>query len=236
MMKKSKIEKERIVDLLHRYMNGETSNEDEALLADYFKHEEVDEELQPYKEMFELLAMPEDTPSQEEVDQFFEKNGISKKQKPRIIPMILRWSGVAAAVVLLVLVLKPHRQESAPQIAEAVEVEKNTEEKAFLPKVIVPKDQEMEMKEETAVNKKTYSQTAREASVMEERNNPNRQVSFEEEKELMPSPSPEEEAEMEAERQKLEMELAFVQMEEQFKEVDAVYGEDLEQNEHIVEY
>jgi hypothetical protein len=81
-------------------MEGETTNEEEKIIGDYFANNDVPDDLLPYKEMFCAAAKPVSTPSQEEMESFFAENGIQKRRS-RIIPIFLRTvAGIAASILI----------------------------------------------------------------------------------------------------------------------------------------
>lgn len=93
--------------LLQLFMDGATSLEQEAALADYFRTNEVDDELADYRDMFLVFEsgelaptfeLPVSEPIAEEKPQ--EPVPIVTGQKPRsrIVPLIVRYTAIAASV------------------------------------------------------------------------------------------------------------------------------------------
>lgn len=93
--------------LLQLFMDGATSLEQEAALADYFRTNEVDDELADYRDMFLLfesgelaptVELPVPEPVAEEEPQ--EATPIVTGQKPRsrIVPLIVRYTAIAASL------------------------------------------------------------------------------------------------------------------------------------------
>ena len=99
-----------ISQLLSKFMAGETNLDEEQMLAQYFRTEEVDDEWLEYKEMFALFdsgqvdidAVPTSSAQHVETDSG-KIRMLPKcvKEKPKII--VLRWMAAVAAGVLLLL-------------------------------------------------------------------------------------------------------------------------------------
>lgn len=100
-------DKEELLQLLQLFMDGGTSLEQEAALADYFRTNEVDDELADYRDMFLVFEsgelaptfeLPVSEPIAEEKPQ--EPAPIVTRQKPRsrIVPLIVRYTAIAASV------------------------------------------------------------------------------------------------------------------------------------------
>ncbi len=112
---KRQLGKQKIADLLNKFMSGETSLDEENILAHYFHTHEVSDEWKEYKEMFAL----------------FDGGAVDIEQeakpvaKPKIIPFRWIMTGIAASVILLIgisLLMKdsePVKQE--PVVTEVVE-------------------------------------------------------------------------------------------------------------------
>lgn len=111
---------EQIKSLLARFYEGETTPEEERLLADFFRREDVQEDLQEDKQLFLLLAqtsdqeMPQDIA--EEITAFVNNLGQTKiqplipedKQRKGVIFRLKTppkmWYRVAATVVILLAI------------------------------------------------------------------------------------------------------------------------------------
>ncbi|MCR5534572.1 MAG: hypothetical protein K6F47_05340 [Bacteroidaceae bacterium] len=112
---KRQLGKQEIADLLNKFMAGETSLDEENILAQYFRTHEVSDEWKEYKEMFALFDGGT-------VD--IEQEG-KPVAKPKIIPFRWIMTGIAASVILLIcisLLMKdsePVKQQ--PVVAEVVE-------------------------------------------------------------------------------------------------------------------
>ena len=118
-------DKQEISRILDRFMAGETSLDEEQMLAEYFRTHQVDDEWREYKEMFAL----------------FDSGKVDVESKPRIVRL---WPWVAAACVaaLLVVFLSPPNKETItkPQIAKVEPKIKTVEERTQeTPSAIPPK-------------------------------------------------------------------------------------------------
>ena len=115
--------------LIQKYLNGETTAEEEKLLALEVSREDAPEDWKIIAEMLGELTFDE---------ALFDQIMAERKQKPRII-RLWPWVAAACVVALLVVFLGPPREEtvSKPQIAK-VEPKKDvaTEPKAVDPKEI----------------------------------------------------------------------------------------------------
>ena len=106
---KRQYDKQEITRILGKFMVGETSLDEEHLLAEYFRSHEVGDEWQEYKEMFALFdSGTVDIEPEEETkhptnftDAKVRKLPKAVNEKPKIVP--IRWimTGIAASVLLL---------------------------------------------------------------------------------------------------------------------------------------
>ena len=131
---KQQYEKQKIAQLLSKFMAGETSVAEEEVLAQYFRTHEVDEEWAEYKEMFTLFDNGEvdieleDETSAPLINDDSEKIKMLPKavrEKPKIVA--LRWlmAGIAASIVLLVAFhLGRSTIEQSSLVAEKSEISK----------------------------------------------------------------------------------------------------------------
>lgn len=106
--------KEYIEQLLKRFMDGETTEQEEQFLTEYFsKSDSIPEEWETYREMFASFATDAYDFTEEELSTFVKE----EKPKPRNIKM---WPWLAAACVaaLMVIFLAPPREETQ-QMAKA---------------------------------------------------------------------------------------------------------------------
>jgi len=114
---KKQYHKQEIADLLEKFMAGETSLEEEHVLAQYFRTHEVSDEWAEYKEMFALFDS-----GAVDVEPRSTLTG-----KPKTIP--LRWliTGIAASILLLIgfslLMKEGAAVEEQPVVAEVIEPE-----------------------------------------------------------------------------------------------------------------
>ena len=116
--------------LIQKYLNGETTAEEEKLLALEVSREDAPDDRKVIAEMLGELTIDE---------AIFDKIMAERKQKPRII-RLWPWVAAACVVALLVVFLGPPKEETPnqPQIAK-VETKKDvvTEPKAVEPKEVV---------------------------------------------------------------------------------------------------
>ncbi|MCM1313674.1 MAG: hypothetical protein NC206_11245 [Bacteroides sp.] len=97
-----------IKELLARYLDGETSVEEQNVITEYLQSEDVPEELLIYKEMFGMLSCPQDVPSDDELKAFAASNGLelrediqeSSRRTVWMLPFV-KYAGIAAASVIL---------------------------------------------------------------------------------------------------------------------------------------
>ena len=103
-------DKKEVAHILGKFMTGETSLDEERLLAEYFRTHEVKDEWQEYKEMFALFDSGSvDIESEEEskrqtniTDAKVRKLPKAVNEKPKIIPIRWLMTGIAASVLLLI--------------------------------------------------------------------------------------------------------------------------------------
>ena len=134
---KRQYDKQEITRILGKFMTGETSLEEEQMLAQYFRTHEVDDEWQEYKEMFALFDNGEvDIEADDASNQSFdEDNGKimmlpkAVNEKPKIIPIWWLMAGIAASILLLLALhykgndVKPEKQ---PVVAQHTEQQDST--------------------------------------------------------------------------------------------------------------
>lgn len=139
---KRQYDKQEITRILGKFMTGETSLEEEQMLAQYFRTHEVDDEWQEYKEMFALFDNGEvdieaDDASNQSFDADNEKIKMLPKavnEKPKIIPIWWLTAGIAASVLLLLALhykgndVKPEAQPMVAQHTEQQDSSKKAEE------------------------------------------------------------------------------------------------------------
>lgn len=134
---KRQYDKQEITRILGKFMTGETSLEEEKMLAQYFRTHAVGDEWQKYKEMFALFDNGEvdieaDDGSNQAFDDDNEKVKIQPKvvnEKPKIIPIRWLMAGIAASILLLLALhykgndVKPEKQ---PVVAQHTEQQDST--------------------------------------------------------------------------------------------------------------
>lgn len=109
---------DKITSLLNRFMDGATSLDEEAQLADFFRHatdsdkpqDMSDEDWQAYREMFRQF------------DEGFDAVGTTPEPKRKTARLIPMWRIAAAAVIVIglsaILLMPRGQQDITPQIAE----------------------------------------------------------------------------------------------------------------------
>ena len=134
---KRQYDKQEITRILGKFMTGETSLEEEKMLAQYFRTHEVGDEWQEYKEMFALFDNGEvdiepDDASNQSFDADNEKIKMLPKavnEKPKIMSIWWLTAGIAASVLLLLALydkgndVKPEVQ---PMVAQHTEQQNST--------------------------------------------------------------------------------------------------------------
>ncbi len=105
---------ENITQLLEKYLDGDTSNNEERILADYFRKagDDVPEEWRPYKALFAYLATEKESSGESKVRSITPTP--QKASKPRWSRQTTRyaWIGAAAAVLVGVLLVTPPKEEN----------------------------------------------------------------------------------------------------------------------------
>ncbi|MBR2154169.1 MAG: hypothetical protein IJ901_06095 [Bacteroidaceae bacterium] len=116
-------DKQEIARILGKFMAGETSLDEEQLLAEYFRTHEVSDEWQEYKEMFALfdsgavdIEPEEETKHQANVtDAKVRKLPQAVNEKSKITPIRWLMTGIAASVLLLLTLQYNNKVESPIQ-------------------------------------------------------------------------------------------------------------------------
>lgn len=114
--------------LIERFLDAETTLQEEQMLMEYFRREDIPEDLKQYREMFldygEVASLQ---PSQEEntVEMLPVQNvQDGEKQKPKLPPRIMwRWAVAASIAILFAFgigLLYNNKEEEKPQIAEVI--------------------------------------------------------------------------------------------------------------------
>lgn len=117
-------DKEELLQLLQLFMDGGTSLEQEAALADYFRTNEVDDELADYRDMFLVFEsgelaptfeLPVSEPIAEEKPQEPVPLVTGQKPRSRIVPLIVRYTAIAASVAAAFFIgMRFNATESTP--------------------------------------------------------------------------------------------------------------------------
>lgn len=107
----------RIQNLLDKYMDGATSNEEEATLRKYFEEhaKDIPEEWESYRALFsyigfEQMNLSRNLKGEEEKEEDFEKKDIEKEEIPKKEASRSRWlkyfgTSVAAAAIIAFLIV-----------------------------------------------------------------------------------------------------------------------------------
>ena len=149
MTKKIQIsDKEELRRLLQLFMEAATTLEQEAALAEYFRTNEVDDEFADYRDMFLVfesgeLALSEvaiDTPLTTAEPDAPTPTTSESKPKSRIIPLLLKYTAVAASVAVAFFVGMQFATDDPAPLVATVTPETTTIVKTdtiYLEKVIV---------------------------------------------------------------------------------------------------
>ena len=133
-------DKQEIARMLDKFMAGETSLNEEQMLAEYFRTNEVGDEWQEYKEMFALFDSGKvDVELDVEVAQPVNISGEKVKTLPKDVntkpKILIRWmmTGIAASILFIIgfyIFNKDGESETqdvlVAQVSKPVEVEKET--------------------------------------------------------------------------------------------------------------
>ena len=133
-------DKQEIARMLDKFMAGETSLNEEQMLAEYFRTNEVGDEWQEYKEMFALFDSGKvDIEPDVEVAQPVSICGEKVKTLPKDVntkpKILIRWmmTGIAASILFIIgfyIFNKDGESETqdvlVAQVSKPVEVEKET--------------------------------------------------------------------------------------------------------------
>ena len=109
-----KVTSENVQEYLARYMEGESNQEEQRLLKEYFGNtKDLHAGLRPYAQMFVVLEEKAETPSVEALDRF------SEGQIPAVRRSVKLWPLVAAACVaaFAVIFLTPPKHDENMAIA-----------------------------------------------------------------------------------------------------------------------
>ena len=104
-----------IRELLHRYMEGESTQAEMKQLKEYFDGEQnLPADLIPYAQMFAIIEEETPTPSTEALDKFSEEQVLKMQRRLPLWPFIAAACIVAFAVILLA---PPQQEEENLAIA-----------------------------------------------------------------------------------------------------------------------
>ena len=151
-----KYKMEHIEQLLRRFMDGETSEQEEKILEEYFSHDDdIPEEWATYREMFASFSTDAYDFSEEEKQSFLKE---PKKAKVRMSWLWL----VAACIAALILVLLPPPREKNEPVAKVDDsvIQKTKVEKHDKTKAILQSAQEENQEDQTITEKLIAAETA----------------------------------------------------------------------------
>ena len=107
--------KTNIRELLHRYMEGESTQAEMKQLKEYFNGEQdLPVDLMPYAQMFAIIEEETPTPSTEALDKFSEEQVLKTQRRLPLWPFIAAACIAAFAVILLA---PPQQEEENMAIA-----------------------------------------------------------------------------------------------------------------------
>lgn len=110
----NKITSENVQEYLDRYMNGESTQEEQRALSEYFvSAKELPAELLPYAQMFDMLDEKQQTPSVEALNRFAEGQTAKPQQRVRLWPLV----AAACVAAFAVIFLTPPKSEENMAIA-----------------------------------------------------------------------------------------------------------------------
>lgn len=115
-----------IHNLIERFLDAKTTLQEEQMLMEYFRREDIPEDLKPYREMFldygevASLQLPQEEDTVELLPLQNMQDG--EMQKPKLPPRIMwRWVAAASIAVLFAFgigFLYNNKEEEKPQIVE----------------------------------------------------------------------------------------------------------------------
>lgn len=123
-----------IKQLIDRYMNGQTTVDEEQLIARYFRSAtDLPDDLQPYRDMFAYFdegmpvgALPEFDGSVERVDTGVDSDNRVVAPRRRRFSIAAIWSGAVAVAAAVALLLIMHRPSAPVQPIASVAVVSDT--------------------------------------------------------------------------------------------------------------
>ena len=122
---KGKISKQEIADLLNKFMAGETSLDEENILAQYFRTHEVSDEWKEYKEMFAMFdgGMVEVSLNSRPPESLNPRPLQGEREPKRRVFWRYAASAIAASIVLLIAFNYNNKvmPDQQPVVAEVVE-------------------------------------------------------------------------------------------------------------------
>ena len=115
-------------NLIERFLNAETSLQEEQMLMEYFRREDIPEDLKQYRDMFldygEVASLQ--LPQEEDTVELLPLQNVQdgETQNPKLPPRIKwRWAAAASIAILFAFSLAflyNNKEEEKPQIAEVL--------------------------------------------------------------------------------------------------------------------
>lgn len=105
----NKVTLENVQAYLHRYMNGESTQEEQKALREFLGNtKDLPADLLPYTQMFVLLEETPRTPSARALNRFAEGQTVKPQRRFRLWPLV----AAACIAAFAVIFLTPKRQEN----------------------------------------------------------------------------------------------------------------------------
>lgn len=101
-------DREELRHLLQMFMEGNTTIEQESLLAEYFRNNEIDAEFSVYKDMFTVFESGELVSCDDEI--VLKKEDMTFGKQPRFFRHVLRFTAVAASIILVFFIANIHSE------------------------------------------------------------------------------------------------------------------------------
>ena len=118
-----KVTSENVQEYLARYMEGESTQEEQRLLKEYFGNtKDLPAGLRPYAQMFVVLEEKAETPSVEALDRF------SEGQIPAVRRSVKLWPLVAAACVAALITNQAQAMQMGQEALQEIFSNGNEEE------------------------------------------------------------------------------------------------------------
>lgn len=104
----NKVREDKIRELLVRYMEGESTQEEQRVLKEFFRNaENLPADLEPYAQLFAILEEKVQTPTVEALDRFAEGQGPAPRRRMPLWPLL----AAACIAAFAFIFLTPPREE-----------------------------------------------------------------------------------------------------------------------------